>query len=361
MRPQQVVIALAVLLAICRADDGTQDKPDIRPRADLRGSRGAIKDIVFHPDGRLLFSAGADGRIRVWELESRRCVREIYPRERVVADELKRPPTARSIESIAVSPDGRLIAEATVESSAATALRIWNPEDGEPVRVLAQNVENLRCVAIAPDGKLAALNARDPAKGGHKIVLQDLDSGQVVAELRGEQLAASLLTFSRDGKLLASAGANKIHIWDVPERKLLHTISEAHKKSVKGICFSPDGKWLASGSSDATVRIWKVATGTKDREIETEQQAVLDVAWSPSGKTIATAGQDKTIKFWKPQTGKMYARLWGHSDRVTCVEFSPDGKTLASGSDDATIALWDVKEPQEEKEDKEKDKGWWDD
>jgi WD40 repeat protein len=358
---RRIALTPAVLvLGVCVAVGLGQDKPDIRPRADLRGHRGPVQHLAFHPDGKLLVSAGTEGKILLWNLETGRLVRQIYPRGKTVADSTAAPPVRRRIESLAFSPDGKMIGEAAAEATLATSLRLWNPEDGEEIRLLAHDVENMRCLAFAPDGKLVATNMRDPVKWGHKIVLRNLETGQIVTELRNDRLAASLIAFSADGKKLASAGARKIHIWDVAAQKLVHTI-DGHKKAIQSICFSPDGKRLVSGSTDDTVRIWNVETGKMEREIEAEQDGVLAVAYSPSGRTIASAGADKTIKLWKPWSGKLRARLWGHLDKVLCLAFSPDGKTLASGSADTTIALWDIEEPEheegEEKEE-EKDKEW---
>ena len=100
-------------------------------------------------------------------------------------------------------------------------MRLWNPEDGEVVRILAEGVDNMRALAFSPDGKLIATNVRDRLGWGHKILLCDTQSGKVVGELSNKGLAATMLTFSPDGKLLVCAGARKIYIWNVAERKLL--------------------------------------------------------------------------------------------------------------------------------------------
>jgi WD40 repeat protein len=355
MKPRLTFTFALVALGICAAAGPAQDRTDIRPRADLRGHRGAVKHLAFDPEGKLLASAATEGKIWLWNLETGHLVRQIYPRGKTVANTIATPLAHRRIESIEFSPDGKMIGEAAAETTLNTSLRLWNPADGEEIRLLARDVENMRCLAFTPDGKLVVTNMRDPIKWGHKIALWNVETGELVGELRDDRLSASLIAFSADGKKLATAGATKIHIWDFTARKLLHTI-DGHKRAIQSICFSPDGKLLVSGSTDDKIRIWNVATGKMEREIEAEQDGVLAVAYSPTGRTIASAGSDKTIKLWKPWSGRMRARLWGHLGKVLCLAFSPDGKTLASGSADTTIALWDIKElPDEEEKEKEKE------
>lgn len=353
-----IVVSLVVGLSV--ASGAAQDKPDIRPRNDLRGHRGAVQHLAFHPNGKLLASADAKGRIRLWDLETSRVVRQIFPRGRSVNDQSDLRLAPRRIESMAFSPNGEMIGEVAADSPRATALRLWNPDDGQEIRLLAQGVPSMRCLAFTPDCKLIATNVREAGTWRHKIILRDIETGKIITELREERLAAALITISPDGKTLASAGGRNIHIWNLPERKLVHKIS-SHERAIQSICFSPDGKLLASASTDDTVRVWNVETGKQMREIEAEQDGVLALAYSPNGRTIASAGADKTIKLWKTDTGTMRARLWGHLEKVLCLAYSPDGKTLASGSGDTTIALWEVGELEEQEVEEEDEEDWEDD
>ena len=122
----------------------------------------------------------------------------------------------------------------------------------------------------------------------------------------------------------------------------------AHDKAVSSVAYSPDGKTLASGSSDNTIKLWDVKTGKEQATLEGHTDAVFSVAYSPDGKTLASGSVDKTIKLWDVATGKEQATLKGHTEAVISVAYSPDGKTLASGSRDKTIKLWDVKTGKEQ-------------
>ena len=120
-----------------------------------------------------------------------------------------------------------------------------------------------------------------------------------------------------------------------------------HKKSVYSVAFSRDGKTLASGSDDNTVKLWDAATGQELRTLGGHSSFVLSVAFSPDGKTLASGSDDNTVKLWDAATGQELRTLGGHSSFVLSVAFSPDGKTLASGSFDKTVKLWDAATGQE--------------
>jgi hypothetical protein len=117
-----------------------------------------------------------------------------------------------------------------------------------------------------------------------------------------------------------------------------------HSGPVLAVAFSPDGKTLATGSGDRTVRLWDMAThGQIGHPIAGPTGTVFSVAFSPDGKTLASGSSDGTVRLWDVATHRQIGKpLTGHTGPVTSVAFSPDGKTLASGSVDGTVRLWDV-------------------
>jgi len=117
---------------------------------------------------------------------------------------------------------------------------------------------------------------------------------------------------------------------------------EGHDNYVWSVSFSPDGKTLATGSRDNTIKLWSLETGKEIRTLKGHDNYVRSVSFSPDGKTLATGSDDKTIKLWSLETGKEIRTLKGHDNAVFSVSFSPDGKTLATGSADNTIKLWSL-------------------
>ena len=138
--------------------------------------------------------------------------------------------------------------------------------------------------------------------------------------------------------LLPSTFAQDYMRWELPEG----ATTRLGKGSIREIQYAPDGRTLASGSRDNTIRLWDPVTGEQEQTLAGNTNSVLSVAFSPDGRTLASGAVDKTVCLWDAVAGEQKQILTGHTDSVSSVAFSPDGRTLASGSGDKVVRLWDA-------------------
>jgi WD40 repeat protein len=210
---------------------------------------------------------------------------------------------------------------------------------------------------------------RLPGRGG-------LSRGRVVSAHRIQALA-----FLPDRKALASVDdTGTLRLWDVAgskevDRKTLADsypiglspsgdvaqpedpgtmllsdfIGEAVPNHLKGLAgrpvslaFSPGGDWLAAGTGDGSIGVWRTRSPDAQFLFTGHKGAVLSLAFSRDAAVLASGGEDETVRLWNLESGQPIRTLKGHSRRVSAVAFGPDGNALASGGEDASVILWDT-------------------
>ena len=165
----------------------------------------------------------------------------------------------------------------------------------------------------------------------------------VLHTLHGHTNEVRSVTFSPDGRTLASGSwDNTIKLWDTASGQVIRTL-RGHTTTIYSVAFSPDGLTLATASWDATIKLWDVMSGQLLRTIQSQTGGVSSVAFSPDGRILASGGgNNDTISLWDASNGRLLRTLKCHTINVDSVAFSPDGRTLASGNFDLSIELWDI-------------------
>ncbi|MGB6162181.1 MAG: WD40 repeat domain-containing protein, partial [Pseudonocardiaceae bacterium] len=175
--------------------------------------------------------------------------------------------------------------------------------------------------------------------------------------LNGHADSVRAVVFSPDGRTLATGSADRtVRLWNVadPAHPMpLGPPLTGHTSTVRSVVFSPDGRTLATGSADQTVRLWNVADPAHSTPLGPpltgHTNDVNAVAFSPDGHTLASASSDQTVRLWTvtdpAHPMPLGPPLTGHTNGLDSVAFSPDGHTLASSSADQTVRLWTVADP----------------
>jgi len=150
------------------------------------------------------------------------------------------------------------------------------------------------------------------------------------------------ITWSPDGKYLASGSSNgTVGLWKVSTGDNIFNYCGHSASTVWVVTWSPDGKHIALGSDDGTVQVWNAVTRDSVLTYSGHTKAVNAVTWSPDGKRIASGSDDGTVQVWDAITGDDILIYHGHTKAINAVAWSPDGKHIASGSDDGTVQVWD--------------------
>ncbi len=295
-------------------------------RRRLDGDWLELGGIALAPDGKTLVTGSNDtesriigekplkGSTRIWDL--------VAGRERA-----RFPINGFSVHSVAVSGDGSLVAAGVSDRT----IRVYELTTG---RERLPRIGQDHGVTAGPEGE----NVDRPSTG-------NLDP-----------LVMNCLAFSPDGSMLASGACGtgdtgmcalaEVYLWNVARGSELRHFP-AHQASVHSLSFSPDGRTLASAGAESAIRLWDAGSGREAFRQPGHRSCIRKLAISPADGTVFTAGQDGTIRRWDPTTGRELDIFAAFAAPIDAIAFAPDGKTLVMGGSFGGLALWSVAERRE--------------
>ncbi|KAG8942641.1 hypothetical protein FRC03_002970 [Tulasnella sp. 419] len=284
----------------------------------LNGHTGGVRVVSFSPLGNIFASGSLDNTVILWDPRNGSLLRTLDG-------------ASSKLWSIRFSPDGIQ----TVAQSSETDLIIWDTETGA-VKSRLPYPSPIDSIAFSPDGTLLAFTT---VRG---VIIWDYKSRTISRTLHN---IASCVTFSRDGRFIATGGGNgEIVTWDITSDSQIGRFN-GHTNLVTSLAVSPDGSRIISSSYDGTAAVWDMKSGWEspgESDDKVHKGAVHCVAFSSDGRQWASGGEGGTVAVWDTEGHGLIHTLKVHEVAVMTVAFSVDGRYIASGSDDAQIVVWDV-------------------
>jgi WD40 repeat protein len=313
---------------------------------DLRGFEWRYLWRLCQDESQFSFTNFADG---VWSIA-------LSPDRRFLAAAAGKTvnlinPEARSELGVLMDSDGGITALAfspTSPNLLATAgttshgIRLWDLGTRQLLAKLTNCPSNIAAVSFSPDGKLLA-----SAHWGGELRVWDVQSRNLLWQRRATTTPNTTITpnfalaFTPDGDAIVSCGGNRAAlVWNAKTGEPLPPFPSQHKAFIDAVVFSPDRSTLATGGKDGQILLWDFATRSLKHPLTDPQGEVLALAFSPEGKLLASATKQRTIRVWDVASGKSIALLRGHLGQVTSVGFSRDGTQIISGGLDRAVKTW---------------------
>jgi WD40 repeat protein/class 3 adenylate cyclase len=282
----------------------------------------SVVDATFSPDGKFLLTGNRDGNAYLWDVATGSELRKFIGH-------------SAPVNVATFSPDMKYVLTGAGDGT----MRIWDIATGQELRRFTATTLVVD-IEISSDGKWVLANSRDG-----RVRMWSLNARPRLP-LLDHDAVVTVATYSPSGQFILTAGAGgkggSALLWDaITGEKLREFIG--HTRDINyGAAFSPDGKYIVTGSWDATIRLWDAQTGKELRQFTGDSVYINGVDFSPDGGYVVSAGRDGVF-LWDAGTGekiRQFGDIFGSYRAI----FSPDGKyivTSASGGDDGKVRLWD--------------------
>ncbi len=324
--------------------------PDGKETALFTEHPGQVNALAFSTDGKILASGGAANPvIQLWDMDtdSKRSTHSLIG-------------GIYSVSALAFSQDNTTLISldkfsGIVHWDVNTSSKLLNVVTGDSYDTAALCLErNTFATADKGNGKIhlwdATIGIQQATLNGHsRLFTEDNPFAELVSEVFNlpEDLDIWVLAFSVDGKILASGSLDKtVKLWNTEDTTLLATL-RGHQAWVTAIAFSDDGNIIASGDTNKVIKLWDVNTRRERATLRGHKNTINALTFSPDGKTLASGSADGTIRFWNLDTGRESATfISGHTEWVKAVAFAADNTTLTSAAFNGTVQVWNMKTAQ---------------
>lgn len=285
----------------------------------LSGHQNAVTSLSFSSTGAMILSAGWDKTIRTWNPATGATTRIIETGKNVLF-------------SAALSKDSKTI----VSGNWSPDMNIYQSANGDLIKTIKAHRFKTNFVTYSPDGKLIASVGVDTVK------LWNATDYSLKFALGGSTGDINMAAFSPDSRKVAISNYDGwIYLWNTGTGELLNKI-KAHPSNAPSLVFSSDGTYLLTMGEDGTVKIWYSNSLEPEKTLSNLVNGANSIDFSSDGKTLALAGKDNMVYLINVWESKIIATLKGHTKPVNCVKFSPNGEMLATAGDDSKILLWDL-------------------
>lgn len=238
------------------------------------------------------------------------------------------------IRAVLFTPDGKQLVSAADDK----VIRVWDVDTEQTVRTLRGQIGagsrgKIYALALSPDAKLLAAGGRirEEGEGSNPIRLYDFRTGEILALLDGHQGAVLSLDFSPDGRFIVSGSTDDTAIvWDVEQRQEVHRF-RGHEGDVNRAVFTIDGARVVTGSDDRTLALWDVEDGALLARSEPHAGVIFGVDVSPVTGDVASASEGGEVRLSDDRTLRKVRGFARQKSDIQRISFSPDGKQLVAG------------------------------
>ncbi|GHJ37297.1 serine/threonine-protein kinase [Streptomyces sp. TS71-3] len=295
----------------------------VRPTAVFTGFLESVDAVGLTTDGAYAVSSSHDGKVQLWDLSSRRPVRE-----------LNSEPTV--IRSLCLTPDG-----SHMVASLFKIICVWDTRSWE-LRHTWEQPASIELIHAMPDGQRVVSSDRDRNVRVWNLVTGQCEITFSISYGAGNFPSGSVLCLTADGRhVVTTHNDGALLLWDLSTGSCARVLNSG-SGSVRLGCATGDGRYLVTADHDGPLRVWDLLTGACTRTLTGHTDDVYALTITGDDRHALSAGADGAVRVWDLSTGRCLRTLTGHTNSVWALSLTPDGNRAVSGATDATMRVWEL-------------------